>query len=64
MKMTIYSLIRHQDHYDKILGKLTLRVINVTSSFIGIGDNGEPNLAEFQRLADSLEPGNEGFTLQ
>jgi hypothetical protein len=64
MKLTIYRLVRDPRSHHKIIGKDTLRVINVTDSFVGIGDKGEINKAEFQKLADALEPNNEGFTIQ
>ena len=64
MKMTIYRLLRDPNNFSKIKGKETLRVINVHSSFVGIGDKDEVNKAEFQKLADALEPNTEGYTLQ
>lgn len=62
--MTIYRLLRAPNNFSKIIGKETLRVINVHDSFVGIGNKGEVNKTEFQKLADALEPSNEGFTLQ
>lgn len=63
MKMTIYRLIRDPKNYHKVTGKETLRVINVHSTFIGIGQDGVINKSEFQKLADNLEPKNEGFSI-
>lgn len=62
-KMTIFKFIRDQRNYGRILGKETLRVINVHESFIGIGEHGAINKAEFRKLADALEPHNDGISL-
>lgn len=62
-KMTIFRFIRDPRNFGKILGKDTLRVINVHESFVGIGPKGDINKAEFRKLADSLEPHNDGISL-
>lgn len=62
-KMTIFKFLRDPCNYGKILGKDTLRVINVHETFIGIGDKGQVNKAEFKKLADSLEPTNDRISL-
>jgi hypothetical protein len=59
VKLTIYRYIKDINDANKIIGKITARVINVDSNFIGFGRNGVINKAEFQRLADDLEPGND-----
>lgn len=58
-KLTIYRYIRDPEDADKVIGKITVRVVNVDSSFVGFGKNGVIHKAEFQRLADALEPGND-----
>lgn len=62
-KMTIFRYIRSKREYDKIIGRETLRVVNVHPSFIGIGKDEEVNRAEFRKLADILEPTNEGINI-
>ena len=62
-KMTIFRFIRDFKNFGKILGKETLRVINTHESFTGIGAKGEVNKAEFKKLADALEPFNDGISL-
>ena len=62
-KMTIFRFLRDPKNYGRILGKDTLRVINVHESFTGIGDKGQINKAEFRKLADCLEPYNDGISL-
>ncbi len=62
-KLTIFNYIRDDNNANKILGKNSLRVVSVHESFIGIGDKGQINKAEFQRLADALEPHNEGINI-
>jgi hypothetical protein len=62
-KMTIFRFIRDPKNFGKILGKETLRVINTHESFVGIGAKGEVNKAEFRKLADALEPFNDGISL-
>lgn len=61
-KVTIFRYIRDGKHYDKIIGRETLRVITVSDSFIGIGEDGQINRVEFKKLADALED-NDGFSL-
>jgi hypothetical protein len=63
MKVTIYRLVRDPKAHHRVLGKDTLRVVNVHPTFEGIGEHGEHNRAAFKALSDSLEPGNDGFTL-
>lgn len=64
MKLTIFQFIRNSKDNDRIMGKQTLRVTNVHDSFIGIGERDrEVNRAEFRKLADVLEPYNEGFLI-
>lgn len=60
-KVIIFKLIRDENDNNKILGKVALRVVNVNSQFVGFGVRGEINKAEFKRLADALEPYNDGF---
>jgi len=62
-KMTIFRFIRDPRNFGKILGKDTLRVINIHESFTGIGEKGQINKAEFRKLADDLEPFNDGISL-
>lgn len=62
-KLTIFKYIRDDNNYNRIIGKLTLRVVNVTDSFTGIGDKGQINKAEFRKLAEDLEPLCEGISL-
>lgn len=62
-KVIIFSFIRDSKDHSKILGKRLLRAINVYPSFVGNGDKGAINRAEFKKLADDLEPYNEGFTI-
>jgi len=62
-KITIFKFLRDSKNFGRILGKETLRVINVHESFVGIGSKGEINKAEFRKLADALEPTNEGINI-
>jgi hypothetical protein len=62
-KMTIFRFVRNPKNYGEILGKETLRVINVHDSFVGIGEKGQVNKSEFRKLADCLEPYNDGISL-
>ena len=62
-KLTIFNYIRDDNNANRILGKNIIRVVSVHESFIGIGDKGQINKAEFQRLADSLDPHNEGINI-
>ena len=61
--MTIFKFIRDQRNYGKIIGKETLRVVNVHDVFVGFGEHGQINKAEFRKLADALEPFNDGISL-
>lgn len=60
-KMKIFKYIRDNKNY-KILNKLTLRIINVHESFEGFGKHGQINKAEFKKLANDLEPFNDGIS--
>lgn len=62
-KLSIYRVIRSEDDHSKILGKETLRVVNVTQDFVGFGDKGTINKSEFQKLAEALEPTCDGWDL-
>lgn len=62
-KMTIFRFIRDNNNFGKIVGKLTLRVINVHPSFKGFGERGQINKAKFKELANALEPFNDGISL-
>lgn len=62
-KITIFKFIRDNRNYGRILGRETLRVVNVHDSFTGIGEKGQINKAEFRKLADCLEPFNDGISL-
>lgn len=62
-QLIIFRYIRDPKNHSKILGKDTLRVVNVHDSFVGIGERGVINNAEFKRLADDLEPYNEGISI-
>lgn len=62
-KVIIFSFIRDSRDHSRILGKNILRAINVHPSFVGNGDKGSINRAEFKKLADDLEPFNDGFTI-
>jgi hypothetical protein len=62
-KMTIFRLIKDSKIFNKIIGREVLRVINVGPTFIGIGEKGEINHSEFKKLADYLEPKNEGYSI-
>lgn len=62
-KMTIFRFIRDSNNYGKIIGKLTLRVINVSPSFEGFGEKGQINKAKFKELANALEPFNDGISI-
>lgn len=64
MKLTVFSYIRNPNAHHKVIGKNTLRVINVHPSFCGITSKGDVLQEEFKKLADALEPSNEGFTIQ
>lgn len=60
-KLTIFNYIRDKYNHDRITGTNTLRIINVTGNFVGIGSKGEINRAEFSKLAKDLEPAMEDF---
>lgn len=60
-QMIIFRFLKDRD--DKVIGKTLLRVIKVSSSFVGIGARGVINSSEFKKLADALEPHNDGFTV-
>lgn len=60
-QMMIFNFIKDRD--GKITGKCVVRVIKVNSSFVGIGNRGVINSSEFKKLADALEPYNDGFTV-
>lgn len=62
-KMTIFKYIRDNNNFGKIVGKLTLRVINVSPNFEGFGERGQINKAKFRELANALEPFNDGISL-
>ena len=60
-QLTIFSYIRDPRRADKIVGRNVLRVVNVHETFVGIGDKGQIIKSEFKKLADALEPYNEGI---
>lgn len=60
-QMMIFNFVKDRD--GRITGKRVVRVIKVDSSFVGIGNKGVINSSEFKRLADALEPSNDGFTV-
>lgn len=62
--MSIFRVVRDPNNHSKIMYKDTLRVINVHPTFEGITSKGEINKDEFKKLADALEPGNDGFIIQ
>lgn len=62
-QLTVFRLVRDPRNNDKVLGKQTLRIINVHPVFVGIGEKGAVNKAEFKKLADALEPSNDGFSI-
>jgi hypothetical protein len=62
-RLTIFRLVRDPRDNDKILRKQTLRIITVHPVFVGIGEKGTVNKAEFKKLADALEPSNDGFSV-
>lgn len=60
-KLTVFKLVRDPNNNDKVLGKRTLRQVSVHDSFIGIKEKGVIDKSEFKKLADILEPSNDGF---
>lgn len=62
-KITIFKCIRSPKDHSKILKKVTIRIINVHDFFMGHGTKGQINFAEFKKLADDLEPDNDGISL-
>lgn len=62
-KVSIFRFIRDHNNFGKIIGKEVLRVINVSETFIGIGERGQINKEEFRKLANALEPYNDGVSL-
>jgi hypothetical protein len=62
-QLTIFRLVRDPRNNDIVKGKRTLRVINVHPTFVGIGTKGAIDKSEFKRLADALEPSNDGFSV-
>lgn len=62
-QVTIFKLLRDPNDHAKITGKQALRIINVHDTFEGIGEKGAVNKAEFKKLADVLEPYNDGYDL-
>lgn len=62
-KMTIYAVIRDENNHSKIIGKKTLRAINLDPSFEGFGEKGAINQDACKRLADALEPANDGYDI-
>jgi hypothetical protein len=63
MKLKIYKNIRDPDNPSKIVKQETLRIINVSNAFLGIGEGGSVNRAEFEKLANVLEPYNDGIVI-
>lgn len=59
-QVTIFKLLRDPNDHSKVVGKQALRIVNVHHSFEGIGQKGAINKEEFKKLADVLEPGNDG----
>lgn len=60
---TIYKHIKDPKDHAKIIGKKTLRVVNVHDTFLGIGERGTINKAEFKKLAEDLEPFSDGVSV-
>jgi len=60
-QMMIFIFVKDKD--GRITGKRVTRVIKVDNSFVGIGARGVINSSEFKRLADAIEPYNDGFTV-
>jgi hypothetical protein len=63
-QVTIFQFIRNPRDYSKITGKRVLRIINVHPSFVGIGTDDNINKSEFRKLANDLEPTNDGCDVQ
>lgn len=61
--MTIFKYRRDPKDFSKILDKIILRIITVHESFIGFGEKGAVNRSEFVKLANTLEPSNDGIIL-
>jgi hypothetical protein len=62
-QVTIFQVIRDTNDHSKIIGKQALRIVNVHPTFEGIGEKGAINKAEFKKLADVLEPHNDGYDI-
>lgn len=62
-QVTIFRVIRDPNDHAKVVGKQALRIINVHDTFEGIGEKGATNKAEFKKLADVLEPHNDGYDI-
>lgn len=62
-QVSIFQFLRDPTNHSRTIGKKVLRVINVHESFVGIGEKGAINKAEFKKLADALEPYNDGITI-
>lgn len=61
--ITIFNYIRDNKDFNRILEKRIIRVVNVHSSFQGIGTKGEIYRAEFAKLVQDLEPGSDNFSV-
>lgn len=62
-KMTIFQVIRDENNHAKIVGRKTLRSVNLHPSFEGFGEKGAINKDACKKLADDLEPYNEGWEI-
>lgn len=62
-QVTIFRLLRDPNDHAKIVGKQTIRIVNVHDTFEGNGAKGAINKAEFKKLVDDLEPYNDGYDL-
>lgn len=62
-KLSIFRLMRDPKDNDKVLGKRVLRIVTVGDTFVGVKEKGAIDKSEFKKLADVLEPSNDGFNL-
>jgi hypothetical protein len=62
-QLTIFKLIRDPRNNDKVLRRQTLRIINVHDTFVGNGSKGAIIKFVFKKLADDLEPSNDGLLI-
>lgn len=62
-KMIIFHVIRDENNYTKIIGKKTLRSVNLHPSFEGFGEKGTINQEACGKLAEALEPSSDGWEI-